>query len=56
MAALKPTEFITHRTDLRAMQARCKGNNEAFLSQLAVLVGNLTKERDELKQQMEQTE
>jgi hypothetical protein len=54
--ALKPNEFTFHRTELRALQARCKGNNEQFLSQLAVLVGNLTKERDTLKQQMEEQE
>lgn len=40
--------YSFERTELRTLQNTCK-DNEEFLNALADLVGNLTKERDNLK-------
>ncbi len=41
--------YSFERTELRTLQNMCDGDNEKFINMLADIVGNLTKERDELK-------
>ncbi|WAX21931.1 hypothetical protein [Stenotrophomonas phage RAS14] len=38
-----------YKTELRTLQIRHKDNNEEFLRIVANMVGNLTNERDELR-------
>lgn len=44
--------YSFERTELRTLQNMCEGDNEKFINMLADIVGNLTKERDELKSRL----
>ena len=54
--ALHHTEFTFYRTELRTLFNSHKGNMEAFFTDLAMMVGNLTIERDALRLKLSEAE
>lgn len=44
-----PPDYLFYRTEIRAMQNSCDGDNEKFLHMLANLVGNMSEQVDKLK-------
>lgn len=43
------SKYGFERSELRALQNMCAGDNEEFLNQLANMIGKLTEERNQYK-------
>jgi hypothetical protein len=54
--ALTHGEFLFYRTEIRTLLNTHKGNHEAFLTDIAMIVGNLTEERDALRIKLSEAE
>jgi len=54
--ALTHSELRFYRTEIRTLLNTHKGNTEAFLTDIAMMVGNLTEERDALRIKLHEAE
>jgi hypothetical protein len=54
--ALSHGEFLFYRTEIRTLLNTHKGNHEGFLTDIAIMVGNLTAERDDLRIKLSEAE
>jgi hypothetical protein len=54
--ALTHSEFLFYRSEIRTLHNTHKGNIEGFLNDVAIMVGNLTVERDKLQTKLDESE